>query len=89
MTMTTETAPRRRGPYRKRARMVVADEQWRRGDTVLVGRVRWIVASISGTPKTPPAERAVVLHSSNTVNHLIEWRTTVALLPAKPSKESR
>ncbi len=87
---TTETAPsRRRGPYRKRARLQVADADWRRGDTVTIGRVRWIFSSLSGHASTPPEKRDVVLHASNTVNHGIEWRTTLNNLPCKPSKETR
>lgn len=87
---TTETAtPRRRGPYRKRARLQVADTEWRRGETVTIGRVRWIISTLSGSPSTPREKRDVVLHASNTVNHGIEWRTTLNNLPAKPSKETR
>lgn len=87
---TTDTAPaRRRGPYRKRNRLQVADTAWRRGETLTIGRVRWIISSISGRPEDAPAKRDVVLHASNTVNHGIEWRTTLAVLPVKPSKETR
>ena len=89
MNLTETAAPRRRGPYRKRARLAVADTEWRVGDTLMVDRIRWIISSVSGSAKTPPAERVVVLHASNTVNHGIEWRTTVAVLPVKPSKENR
>lgn len=86
---TTETAPRRRGPYRPRPRLQVKDTEWKPGDVLRVGRVRWIIASISGGVRTKPEERDVVLHSSNTVNHLVEWRTKLSILPAKPSKETR
>ena len=89
MTLTETVAPRRRGPYRKRSRLAVADAEWRVGETLMVDQIRWIISSLSGSAKTPPAEREVVLHASNTVNHGIEWRTTLAVLPVKPSKENR
>lgn len=89
MTLTETVAPRRRGPYRKRARLVVADAEWRRGETLTIGRVRWIISSIGGGSKTPAEQREVVLRSSNTVNFGCEWRTTLAELPTKPVKEAR
>ncbi|MEZ3156883.1 hypothetical protein AB1K56_08110 [Microbacterium sp. BWR-S6Y] len=84
MSSTELTVPRSRGEYRKRRK---PKPEWGRGDVVVVGRVRWIIRSIGGTPSTPKAKRPVMLHSGSTVNHLCEWNTTLALLPEKPSKE--
>lgn len=83
MSSTEMTMPRSRGEYRKPRK---PKPEWTRGDVVVVGRVRWIIRSISGGPTTPKAKRKVMLHSANTVNHLREWNTTLDMLPAKESR---
>lgn len=66
----------RRGPYRKNKRLAVTDLHWKAGDTLIVGRTRWLIKDIR-------QDSTVVLHSANTVNHLVEWNTTLDRLPEK------
>lgn len=67
----------RRGPYRRHARLRVQDTDWKEGDTVIVGRTRWLIIAIASS------NGAVTLHSSSTVNHLVVWNTTLDRLPER------
>lgn len=86
MTLTETAAPRRRGSYRKRRQERPA---WEPGDVLLVGRARWIIRSITGGKTTPNKDRRVTLHSASTVNHMIEWHTTLDKLPAKIVRDTQ
>ncbi|WZH36264.1 MAG: hypothetical protein PIR02_16070 [Microbacterium enclense] len=66
----------RRGPYRRHTPLKVVDPEWNEGDTLTVGRTRWLVKTIDDA-------RNVLLHSSSTVNHLVKWNTTLDQLPEK------
>lgn len=66
----------RRGPYRRHSRLRVVDPNWKEGDSFVLNGTRWLI-------KTITTAGGVVLHSSSTVNHLIEWRTTLNRLPEK------
>jgi hypothetical protein len=51
--------------------------QWLGGDIVTVGNRRWIIRTINR------ATREVVLEASNTLNHGMQWTTTLDKLPEK------